>query len=309
MKKIFLPSLLVLILIACSSAMNGMAFQGLQPSTETETLSPNLTEQIPSSTLTLTATNLGGLPSSLDLDPADWQNWPVIPTVSENAREIYLRGQALGNNPHAFSIFADCLSLPRTFMGVYSDDVASIAALPTSLQETVAWFAGSFYRENPTVKSGSTVASLLWWGWHENKYGCLASESPVQCELRIHKPSFVIIQIGTHSVDKNKEYMGKILEQLIEAGVVPILGTKADNTEKDMHVNREYAELASEYNIPLWNFWAAVQSLPNHGLHLTEEDPALYLGDLYLTEAAKEVHRFSALEALDAVWRGVSGNP
>jgi hypothetical protein len=306
MKNPLLASMLVLLLVSCAGNLSEGQTQANSDITLTETFTPDIAKQETILAQLSTATNEGEVPDSLQLDPMHWQEWPVIPIVTENAREIFLRGQELGNDPHAFSIFADCLSLPRAFLGAYDNNPVVVAALPPDLQETVAWFTGSFYRENPTVKSGTTVASLLWWGWHENKYGCLASESPVQCELRIHKPSIVIIQIGTHSVDRNKEYMGEILEQLIAAGVVPIIGTKADNTEKDMHVNLEYAELAAYYDIPLWNFWAAVQSLPNHGLHLTEEDPALYLGDLYLTDEAKELHRLTALESLEAVWRGVS---
>ena len=99
--------------------------------------------------------------------------------------------------------------------------------------------------------------------------------------------------------------MRTILDQLIAAGVVPILATKADDRELDEHVNTQYAQLAVEYNIPFWNFWAAVKDLPNRGLYTRPE--AIYQGDLYFTETAVVIHRMSALQALDTVWRAVSG--
>jgi hypothetical protein len=141
--------------------------------------------------------------------------------------------------------------------------------------------------------------------WHQNKYTCTIYETPLQCELRIHKPSFVIIHVGTHYENRNADYMRKILDQLIAAGVVPILASKADNRELDDRVNTAYAQLVAEYNIPFWNFWAAVDALPNRGLY-TRPD-ATYQGDLYLTDEAAAIHRMTALQVLDVVRRAVMG--
>jgi hypothetical protein len=245
-------------------------------------------------------------PEALTLDPLNWKNWPVIPIVTLHAREIYLLGQSLGNDPHSFSVFGDCQSEPNVFMGVYETVLAEKTALPPDLQQTVNWFRGSFNRTSPTVRGGTSTGALLWPQWHENKFTCTIYESPLQCELRIHKPSFVIIQVGTHYENRNEGYMRTILDQLIKAGVVPILATKADDRELDDHVNSQYAQLAVEYNIPFWNFWAAVDGLPNRGLY-TRSD-ATYQGDLYLTDQAAGFHRLSALQTLDVVWRAVSGD-
>jgi hypothetical protein len=211
----------------------------------------------------------------------------------------------LGNDPHSFSVFGDCQSEPNVFMGVYETDPAENAALPPGLQQTVTWFRGSFNRTSPTIRGGTSTGALLWPQWHENKFTCTIYESPLQCELRIHKPSFVIIQVGTHYENRNEGYMRTILDQLIKAGVVPILATKADDRELDDHINSQYAQLAVEFNLPFWNFWAAVDGLPNRGLY-TRSD-AHYQGDLYLTDQAAGFHRLSALQTLDVVWRAVMG--
>ena len=246
------------------------------------------------------------LPTVIPLDPANWKSWPVIPIVPERAREIYLLGQSLGNDPHAFSVFGDCQSEPDVFMGIYETDPVALAELPQDLQQTVAWFSGSFNRLSPTVRGGTTAGALLWPQWHENKFTCTIYESPLQCELRIHKPSFVIIHVGTHYENRNEQYMRSILDQLFAAGIVPILATKADDRELDDHVNTQYAQLAVEYKIPFWNFWAAVDGLPNRGLY-TRPD-ATYQGDLYLTDEAAAFHRLTALQTLNAVWRAVTGS-
>lgn len=235
------------------------------------------------------------------LDPNDWKSWPVIPTVDPSIRAVYEYGQILGNDPHAFSLFGDCQARPEEFFGVFETDTDLFRTLSPELQETVTHFEGSFNRESPTAQDGTTPGALLWIQWHQGRFDCTFAETPVECELRIHRPSFVIIQIGTHFESRNTEYLRKIIGQLLDAGVVPILATKADNREKDERVNRDMALLASEYDLPLWNFWAAVEDLPNRGLYTRDDRPLQ--GDIYLTDEAARIHRMTGLEALNAVWR------
>ncbi len=240
-------------------------------------------------------------PESTTIDNQAWKSLPVIPTVDSSVREIYEYGQSLGNDPRAFSIFGDCQSRPGAFFGVFETDSQVVENLSPELQETVDYFQASFNRESPTARDGTTPGSLLWTQWHQGKYGCSFSETPVECELRIHRPSFVIIQVGTHFESRNTEYLRRIILQLIDAGVVPILATKADNREKDERINRDMWMLAAEYDLPLWNFWAAVSELPDRGLYVMQGREGQ--GAIYLTDEAAVIHRMTGLEALNAVWR------
>jgi len=237
------------------------------------------------------------------LPPEDWKLWPVIPQVPLNARVLYQQGLALGNDPHAFSVLGDCQSLAETFMGIYDTDPVLAAKLPADLQAAVAHFTGSFNRESPTIKGGTTAGAVLWDAWHENKYTCQTGESPLDCELRLHKPSIVIINLGTHYETRNITYLRKILDRLTAQGIVPILTTKADNRELDERLNQEMVLLAVEYDVPLWNFWAAVSDLPNNGVSVKKGEE--FLGEIYLSEEGLERHRYSALQALAAVWMAV----
>jgi hypothetical protein len=239
------------------------------------------------------------------LDPARWRNLPEIPAVSQHAREIYELGQSLGNDPNAFSIFGDCQSLPEVFLGMYVTDKKMFSSLPADLQETVTHFRGSLNRSSPTSKDGTTSGALLWEKWHENKFDCTRAETPMDCELRQHNPSFVLIMVGTHwEGARNEYYLRIILDALLERGVLPILSTKADNREGDNSLNLQAAELAAEYDLPLWNFWTVVNDLPNRGLYTKETERRL--GDIYLTDQALALRRFSALRLLDAIWRAVA---
>ncbi len=231
----------------------------------------------------------------------EWMMSPILPEPSDTIKNIYEYGQSLGNNPNAFSIFGDCQARPAEFFGLYETDENLVLSLTPELQETVNQFYGSFNRESPTAQDGTTPGALLWDQWHRGEYGCEFAETPVDCELRINNPAFVIIQIGSHFESRNTEYLRKIIRQLIDKGVVPILATKADNRELDYRINRDMYLLAQEFDLPLWNFWAALSDLPNRGLYTRDDRPLQ--GDIYLTNEAQEIHRLTGLQALDIVWR------
>lgn len=308
-RSVFLSLLVCLLVASCAGEPPSAPKNTLPPSTPAASSAPPLTQTLrppvafsaiptsPQTVVTLT-------PPPPAHDPQDWKNWSVIPTfIDPSLKSIYQLGLSLGNDPRAFSIFGDCQTRPAEFFGVFETDPASLQDLSPELREAVAYFKGSFNREASTSQDGTTPGSLLWTQWHRGEYGCTFAETPVQCELRTHRPSFVIIQVGTHFESRNTEYLRRIIEQLLDAGVIPILATKADNRELDERINRDMALLASEYDLPLWNFWAAVSHLPDRGLYTRPDRPLQ--GDIYLTDEAARIHRLTGLETLTAVWRAV----
>ncbi len=243
------------------------------------------------------------LPTTVRLPPEKWQEWPVVPQATARSRQIYQQGLALGNDPHAFSKIGDCQSVTASFFGIY--DQPGAYELPNgyaSLQDTIDWFKGSFGRESQAVRGGFNVASVLSSMWADPK-ACQAGEDPLECEFRLHKPSIVLISMETGFEGRTaavyEKYMRRILDFVIAHGAAPILATKADNFESDQSINLTTARLAAEYDLPLWNFWRAVQSLPDHGMDMVRNDK------FHISVEAWNVRSFTGLEALDAVWRGV----
>jgi hypothetical protein len=223
-----------------------------------------------------------------------------MPTVSDAIRAAYQKGLAQGTiDPTAFSVFGDCQGEADAFLGVFDTSPGLVKKMADDLQEFVNQFAGSFERYNPAAKSGSSAGSLLFAPWNDNKEGnCLEGETPVDCELRVHHPSIVFIQLGTHyeTPDRNYAYLSIIIEKVLATGAVPVMVTKADNLEQTEFVNGNIAELAYKYGLPLWNFWYSVQDLPSHGL---EPD------GMHLTKEGNVVHQVAALRVLGAVWQAV----
>jgi hypothetical protein len=145
---------------------------------------------------------------------------------------------------------------------------------------------------------------LLWSGWPDGDFSnCLENENPAACELRNHRPAIVLINIGTHYEDRNERYMRMLIELLLEQGSIPIITFKADNREGNHAINLGNAALITEYQIPYWNLWVAVDELPGHNLYTKKGQE--YLGEIYLNEAAQDAQRWTALQVLNLVWRSV----
>jgi len=287
----------------------GEVQQGLTPlSTETGNVTGSpatRTTEVTDPATTETAVLQTATPDTR-LPPERWKEWPIIPVISDKARQIYQQGIAGGNDPKSFSKIGDCQSIKEALMGMY--DMSDRYQLPANaqyLQETIDNFSGSFNRDGYAVKGGFNAASVLSPMWADPDV-CLAGETPVECEFRVHEPSFVIISLEVwwkgRTIERYDAYMRQIIEYAISQGVVPILSTKADNVEGDNSINLASARLAYEYDIPLWNFWLAVQPLDNHGLE--HQDPKRSDG-FHISYEAWNVRSFTALKALDAAWRFV----
>jgi hypothetical protein len=264
----------------------------------TTTPFPQMTStSIPASPASTTAP----LPPSRSVE--NWKDWPILPVVSANARAIYEHGLQLGTNPNRFSVLGDCQSEPNVFMARYDDDTALVAQLPQNLQETIQHFSGSFRQTDPTVWPGTTFAAVLgdWWVDPVFNY-CKENETPLDCVLRVRNPSIVLINLGTHYEARNDIYLQQILQELIDRGVLPVLAFKADNREGDDRLNQEIAQAAIQFDLPVWNFYRAASALPDNGLKQSPDAK-----NIYLTDEGLELHRFSALQALDSVWRQLTG--
>ena len=171
------------------------------------------------------------------------------------------------------------------------------------------------------MHGGMNVASVLSSFWAAEDERCESGESPLDCELRLNQPSIVLISMeeswgSNNKVENYEKYMRQIIETVIDFGALPILSTKADNIEGDYAINATNARLAYEYDLPLWNFWRAVQSLPDQGLdeggfHLTLSGLAIPndFSDSRNMRQGWPNRNLTALQVMDAVWRQLNDLP
>lgn len=321
LKVTFLAVITISLIVACTPAVQTTPAQEITEEETALALSPETKSADPFETPTETAepTSAATITPTPDLrlDPEDWQEWPVIPVISANARTIYEAGLEMGTDPSHFSKVGDCQNIATYFLSIFDyPNQYTLGPEYEYLQEAIDQFSGSFSRESLSTGGGMNVASVLSHYW-ANKELCESGESPLACELRLNNPSIVLISMeeswgSNNKVENYEKYMRIIIETVIESGAVPILATKADNLEGDHLINQAIARLAWEYDIPLWNFWLAVQPLPNHGLlkdgfHLTHG-----LNDFSEARNLKQawpVRNLTALQVIDAVWRQLNDLP
>jgi len=292
------------------------------PLVETETPSPTLKPtKPPTPTLfwptpvpgeTATPYNRPSGDHGQTLPPEKWQKWPVIPVVSNRARQIYQSGLNQGHDPKRFSKVGDCQNIRQYFLGMFDNPKTyELGDAYNYLNGTISQFAGSWVRLSESVRTGFNVASVLT-PLYANPADCRQGESPIACEARIWNPSIMIISMETWTQGRPtalyESYLRQIVEFAISKNVLPILATKADNLEGDNSINLMVAKVATDYDIPLWNFWAAAQPLPNHGLladgfHLTPGKN--FFNDNDAMNNGWPVRNLTALQVIDAVWKAV----
>jgi hypothetical protein len=284
------------------------------PTAQARTLAPTRTQ---AATRTVVKTSDPGPtaptnPLNIALGADGWKELPVLPVVSRTARAIYQQGLALGNDPHAFSKVGDCNSLPPTFLTNFdSDPLFYNLGAYTDLQPVIVQFSGSFARQGFALGDGFNTSTVLA-PFRADPDHCGPNETPLACEYRIQKPSFAIIAVGTDDyvvAVKFEANLRKIIETTIHLGIVPILATKVDDANQ-LNFNAIIARLAVEYDVPLWNLWRAVQTLPNSGLdddiHPSGTVRAFDFSPDFLARYGWPVRNLTALQALYTTWRSVT---
>ncbi|MBE0699085.1 MAG: SGNH/GDSL hydrolase family protein [Anaerolineaceae bacterium] len=279
--------------------------------TETPAASPTLP-----TVLSPTPADIPTLGPTATLGPEDWKKMPVLPRgISQRVRLIYQMGLLKGNNPRAFSKVGDCNSTMPYFLGDFDTPGQYDLGEYSQLQETIGYFSGSFSRKSLAAKDGLTsfaALSTLWVDWKD----CETYETPLTCEFRNQKPAFAILSFGTNDANGNVDFeiaFRRVVDMTIGNGVVPILSTKADNAEYDESINAAIARVAYEYELPLWNYWLAAQSLPDKGLRTPEHLSASPLG--YSNFEGENlnygwsVRNLTALQVLDMVRRSIIEEP
>ena len=231
---------------------------------------------------------------------AGWQSLPIIPEgLSQTAKDIYWYGiNQLGRNGKFFSKIGDCQSMANVFMGEFDYNTDKLEAEGAYLEDAVYHYMGAFSSISYAVANGMSAASVLTTTWSDPSV-CNYGESALLCEIRVHSPSVVFVNLGTNWItgtdpDVYFNYMDEIVYTIIRNGALPIVTSKADNVEGNHIANEINAAIAQKYDVPFFNFWRAVQPLENHGL-----DPMR--SNIYLTVDAWDVWSLWGLRMLYSV--------
>ena len=240
--------------------------------------------------------------------PEDWRTWATVPALSPWLADVFARGQEQGLDPHHFSVAGDCQNIPNAFLGFYDDpERYYFTNADAYLQQTVDWFAGTWGRDGLAVAGGSNFPAIFT-PLRADPQLCENDESPLACEIRTYRPSFMIISMEFvyegRTATNYEEYLRQAVDYALSQNVIPILMTKADNVEGGHRINLATAQVGYDYDIPLINWWRQAQTLPGDGLD-RERGASSVPQYFYITTEAWSVRSYTALETLDAILRSL----
>jgi uncharacterized protein YraI len=205
----------------------------------------------------------------------------VSAAVLQQARTIYQRGQQMGNAPNSFIVIGDSTSGGNTntlpFFTAFAHGSYNLGNYGY-LQSTIDFFRWSFGASFVTAQSGFVSSYVIDPTW-ANPTLCQAGETLLNCEIRLHKPSFAFVYIGIMDMlmgtpEAYATNLDAIVRALANSGVVPILTTittsdavvaAQGNAEKIAAINRAIRQTAATYQLPLIDFQQAAHNLPNQG--------------------------------------------
>ncbi len=225
--------------------------------------------------------------------------------VRANVREIYRRGRALGRDEHAFSKLGDSTIENPHFLARYDSGPYTMGDF-AFLQPTIDFFRGSFARDSVAVQRGLNSWVVFDPMWARDP-ACPPGDGPLACEIALHNPAAIFIRLGTNDRDSAgfEANLREIIQYTLDQGVIPMLGTKADQRAGTGLNNDIVRRLADEYDVPLWDFDRVAGTLPGRGLTVDNMHLETFYSHDYSWPGAMTrgyaVHNLLALMVLDQV--------
>lgn len=236
------------------------------------------------------------------------------PETKLRIQEIFDHGQRAGRDPRAFSRLGASIVDTFHFLGRF--DVGPYDLGPYAyLDPAIEYFAGSFDHIGVAARRGLTAQGVFNPTWAVDE-ACLANETVIDCEIRLHNPSVLLIVLGTNDIYAENEFeenLRAVVAYTINQGVIPVLATKADRFEGDDDRNNMLIrEIAEEFKVPLWDFDLLAATLPGRGMggddvHLTLYDYYDYTRELAY-ETGYGLYNLTALMMLYEIWQELSAS-
>ncbi len=234
---------------------------------------------------------------------------PIIPridgTLATRLREIYMRGRMLGDRPGVFIKVGDSITESQSFLVEFGCKSESLGAFQ-NLLSTIDYFrntnlsldsngwceaSNSFTRSSLAATPGWTAADALS-PFEPARPDCPEPyNTPLRCEIVLMRPSLALIMFGTNDVPRSepeayRQNLTQIVSEVESGGVIPVLSTipprfAGTNPATIDQYNQIIREIAESRQIPLWNYWLALQGpeMVNQGMDKDGIHPNVYLGD------------------------------
>ena len=207
--------------------------------------------------------------------------------MKDRLGRVWQAGQQLGRRATVLAKVGDSITASGLFLSDAGDGNAVLGAHP-ELAPILAYYrkvrvdtaAGvahnSLNRRSLAARAGYTAFQL---------YG--PTVSPLHMEYSAINPAVAVIMIGSNDIDEMEaaEFrpdLAGVVATTLQAGIIPILSTIPDRSDSPRTIGRMAAfnavirdEAAAEH-LPLIDYWAALQPLPNRGIGADSLHPTVY---------------------------------
>ena len=258
-------------------------------------------------------------------------NYPGIPSIAGgvyyHALRLVAAGKRLGNRLDVFAKVGDSITANPIFLAPVGTGGLRLGGY-TNLQPVVDFFSRTMARTNNSFANESLAAHGAWTTIDVLNPGaangsiCSPGETPLDCELRVSKPSVALIMFGSNDmrsvpIDQFRANLSAIVRITEGHGVIPVLSTTLgrkdipDLASRTAAYNSVIVQVAAANGVPIWNYWLACSGLPNGGLSNDNLHPSMpYDGNTAIFDsdhllAGINVRNLTALQVLDALYRTV----
>jgi hypothetical protein len=266
--------------------------------------------------------------STLAVEPVSQPASPL--RTGSRARQIFARGQALGNRANVFSVVGDSLTTVQPFLTGFGTGGYALGEYGY-LQRTIEFFsvpprdgiANSFTHQSKAATLAFNAAAALdptWLAWTDKSGQCTANEQPVACEYRLMKPSVAIILLGPEDVQiydatAFQAQLSRVIALSVDSGVIPVLTTFPTAPipgplQQAEQFNSVIRGLAASYGVPLIELRDTAMQLPAYGVkedgfHLSDYGPAYGLNQAPSQFSGCALRNLYTLQMLDLLRRNV----
>ncbi len=250
--------------------------------------------------------------------------------IGARSRDIFKRGQAMGNRPNVFSIIGDSLSTVQPFVRGFGKGEYELGPYQ-GLQTTIDYFSfspregtpNSFVAQSKSATLAFNAAAALdpsWTVWTDKAGHCQPNETPIACEFRVSKPSVAIVLLGPEDVqiydaETYRRNFNQMVERVIAAGVIPVLTTFPNDPGNEKYqsaqqFNAIVRATAALYGVPLIELRDWAMTLPDYGvqpdgIHLSDVGPAYNLDFAVGPLGGCRLRNLLTLQMLDALRQNV----
>jgi hypothetical protein len=201
---------------------------------------------------------------------------PVKGDIQNTARQIYRHGQSVtpAANPGIFSAAGD--TPPGQFLADLGDGAAFDGLNDSSdLGALLFYYAGTTLPVGGnSFQGGGLLASNQNWRASDlldpsqsDPNWCQSGETPINCELRVNRPSVLFVVVGRNDVlqntpqDQFQTALDQIVQVSIKQGAIPVLATIPGDPNRYPALpvlNTAIVNVAEHYHLPVINLWRRI---------------------------------------------------